>query len=849
MCCIIEPFKTSVAAEVDYAKEDVEVKAIYDAIKSDDDNTVDLSQKKKDANQDEGSDQNEDSKGLCALRKFIIGRDKVEVSNRLRNFYSRASEVYTEENKTEGSRDRLIHTAALFSKDSSIIELLTKYCPSLITKKRTGGYAGQTALHITIFKQKFIATEILLKAAKSNNLYNKVLSARATGPNFKNNIMMGETVFSVAVLTLEPEMVDLLLRHDAPIEEVNSKGDNVIHTLIKYAAIKPDSIPKIIKMLKYLKKKTLNRYKDQDKTDTLVAKLWFGENENLETPLKLSVSRGLVDVFNALMKMKSIFYFPCKIDGTFDLRFYDITEIDHINQLEYTKNKLEKTPISSSCCPSCSFSCYSCCPRCTSCCTCCRCYCCSSCFFVKKRISITEKLCDLKWETALPFIDDYDVPIIKAVLSKRYNNKSLKFVYMLYAFNHLIMLLLFTISIFYRKYVANTKCSNSCRNEYNVSQVVPWILMVYGLAMIALEFVRCLGLKKIDLVFKPYKKSQGKGEFLKEIGRRLIMRYHQNDLYRIGQLVFAVCLVVDCFMFNVQKEDKNDLTVTALFSGVWFTFFFFKGLDKFSIYTVMFQKVIMGDMFRFGIWIVIEFTAFCFAMYIVLSDNINEVEEFSTFTNTTLTMFSYMLGLKDLSFLDQVDDTSQHLVAIIYVLCIIVTYILLINSLIAMMSKNAEDTFKHRKSMILLQKFSVVLFLDAIFLIFCLHKPINERLSSGTISNSRKDNPKKDRFYLAIKTENSGKFKRQNKDGSSLRNLTLRDFKNNLLQTKQTISKERKKMFDILKDLPIKAQTPHTPSFEGGEDSQSKTEYVIDIRSEPRIPDDSDPVLDISNQF
>ncbi|KAI8771195.1 transient receptor potential cation channel subfamily V member 5 [Biomphalaria glabrata] len=823
---------------------DLEVTAIYEAISKSEEskNSLDVGE---DLDKSTHQDSIKDSikidryrsqlKGFDHLERFInkYENDPVQISDRLRKFRSR----------TDDSDDTLLHTAALLSGDVRLIKLLMENCPELISIPRTGSYQGQTALHITIAKGKEKATEAILENLKEEKKAN-ILSMKATGSKskFKNNIMMGETVFSVAVLTLKPEMVDLLLRHCAPIEKVNSKGDNVIHTLIKYAALKPDSIPKIIKMLKHLREKT---FKDPDKKDMLIAKLWFGENKNLETPLKLSVSRGLVDVFNALMKMKSIFYFPCENDGSFDLRFYDITEIDHINQLEYTKNKLEKTPISSSCCPSCSFSCYSCCPRCTSCCTCCSCYCCSSCFFVKKRISITEKLCDLKWETALPFIDDYKVPIIKAVMSKRYNNKSLKFVYILYAFTHLIMLLLFTISIFYRKYVANTKCSDSCRNEYNVSQVVPWILMVYGLAMIALEFVRCLGLKKIDLVFKPYKKSQGKREFLKEIGRRLIMRYHQNDLYRIGQLVFAVCLVVDCFMFNVQKEDKNDLTVTALFSGVWFTFFFFKGLDKFSIYTVMFQKVIMGDMFRFGIWIAIEFTAFCFAMYIVLSDNINEVEEFSTFTNTTLTMFSYMLGLKDLSFLDQVDDTSQHLVAIIYVLCIIVTYILLINSLIAMMSKNAEDTFKHRKSMILLQKFSVVLFLDAIFLIFCLHKPINDGLSSGTISDLRKD-----RYYLAIKTENTAKFKRQNKDRSSLRNLTLRDLRNDLLPTKHKLPKKNrpKKIGDMLKDAPI-AQMPHTPSFEGGADSQSETESVIDIRPELRTPDNNGPVLDIDNQF
>uniref|UniRef100_A0A2C9L145 Uncharacterized protein n=1 Tax=Biomphalaria glabrata TaxID=6526 RepID=A0A2C9L145_BIOGL len=797
---------------------DLEVTAIYEAISKSEEskNSLDVGEDlDKSTHQDSIKDlikidrYRSQLKGFDQLERFInkYENDPVQISDRLRKFRSR----------TDDSDDTMLHTAALLSGDVRVIKLLMENCPELISIPRTGSYQGQTALHITIAKGKEKATEAILENLKKENKAN-ILSMKATGSKFKNNIMMGETVFSVAVLTLNTDMVDLLLQHDAGLDKVNSRGDSVIHTLVKYAAIKPDQTDDIIRMLKYLNKiilqmenenKLINRLtrnfhktsetekdvgdeqkrqRDEDiDCQDIVDKMWFKENNDLMTPLKLAASVGSIDIFNALMSLKDVFYFPSNSDGSFDTKYYDITEIDHVAQYRYSTNL--KSHSKDTTCFSPTMAWYLGC--------------------VPRGSSVIESLSRLKWKEAKPLVDTLQ---IKMIIAKRWKS-SRKFFYVLGVL-HLIVMFLFTTSIFYRKRVMHSSdckdTNNDCSRARMYSQVVPWLLFIYGLAVVVSEIYR-LYLRHTCKVFK----------------------HHNNSWYRASLLMLALGLGVDAGLYTWHTEDSNDLIFVILILGFWFLFFFLKGFEKFSVYIVLFQKVIMGDLLRFGLIICVVFSAYSFAMYAVLVGRGN-VEEFSTFENTTLTMFGYMLGLKDLSFLDSVELQTQRLVAVIYVMFIITTYILLINTLIAMMSRTSENIFDDRKLLNIIQTSSVILFLDGFYI---QRQPIDDTREAG-VKRFREN-----RFYLAIKTDQMGTMIRDKNLTPRRDDITIDLLKRSLRRPpKRSVIKPVRKL--ITKTSKRSTSAKYETAPEGNNDNATEVKNTLNSMNES----DRQAMLDIYYQ-
>jgi hypothetical protein len=65
-------------------------------------------------------------------------------------------------------------------------------------------------------------------------------------------------------------------------------------------------------------------------------------------------------------------------------------------------------------------------------------------------------------------------------------------------------------------------------------------------------------------------------------------------------LIINIDLIIDgCVCrYLVSGPDNNFFLILALLVGWWFTTFFLRPLQKFSFFTVMLQKVFLGDMLR-----------------------------------------------------------------------------------------------------------------------------------------------------------------------------------------------------------------------------------------------------------
>ena len=72
------------------------------------------------------------------------------------------------------------------------------------------------------------------------------------GSIFNDTVMMGQLPLSIAALTLNMKMVDLLLDKKAKLYSQNNLGDTVLHSLVRYAAIFKDKQEDVARMMKAL---------------------------------------------------------------------------------------------------------------------------------------------------------------------------------------------------------------------------------------------------------------------------------------------------------------------------------------------------------------------------------------------------------------------------------------------------------------------------------------------------------------------------------------------------------------------------------------------------------------------
>nr|KAG5710105.1 hypothetical protein BaRGS_030181 [Batillaria attramentaria] len=201
----------------------------------------------------------------------------------------------------EGSKLDCMQMAAFFHKDVKLIKKLAELDPKLIWNVRgKGRYEGQTVLHIVIVQQNQEAAEFLLNADETNKDKMKLLSTEATGSMFDGTVMMGKLPLSVAALTFNLDMVELLIKNGAEISRGNKDGDTVFHTLVRFAELYPETQTDVVKMTLELHKLLLDQLKRAE------------------------------ELFELILNLEGVYRKLDDDDGFYDSLLYDVTEIDTV---------------------------------------------------------------------------------------------------------------------------------------------------------------------------------------------------------------------------------------------------------------------------------------------------------------------------------------------------------------------------------------------------------------------------------------------------------------------------------------------------------------------------------------
>ncbi|XP_071156124.1 transient receptor potential cation channel subfamily V member 5-like isoform X1 [Mytilus edulis] len=628
----------------------------------------------------------------------------------------------------EDKSETLLHMAVKYEDDFDIIKRIIDLCPDLLSLARetSENYQGQTPLHIAITRGDDNVTELLLSSSNleserkqySSRTKLTMINTPAVGRIFANTVMMGELPLSVAALTFNETIVDLLLDHGANMHSENSCGDTVLHSLVKYAAVYPNKTDNVINMFTYLIERmrenntSHGRYQGID-TDIFLKEdsyVWFLKNDEFLTPLQLSAKLGVVEIFQFIINLENVYSFVSTHDGLFDVKLYDITEIDTVanhhvastttanegygsKKVSRNIDGVSRTSIKSK--------------------TNCNPFKCSQ-FDNPETESILEMMFDFDYQSHSAFRIIETIPVKNIILEKW---QKLRYIYFIWGFLHVLMTVFLTMEIVIRSELYALKtASNTSTLEITVpdasktfAEFVSWMSVVLGGGVYCLMVLLLLIAKK---------------------RRPNTLRYIFHNLgYVFFLIAFSVSLFVDFFMTRTKSTHDNIALILAVIAGWWFSVFFLRAIRLFSFFTEMIRRVIIGDLLRFSVIISFMLFAFTAGMYAVFVGAVRldqqtpayeeaVTEHFSSFGGAMLTMFKLMLGLDDFGVLNQA--RIPGLAIALYIVFALLTYVLLINSLIAMMSQTCAVVLEDRYPQWRLQQLSVVLFLEDLFCLSCI---------------------------------------------------------------------------------------------------------------------------------
>ena len=591
-------------------------------------------------------------------------------------------------------KETILHVAVKARVDINIISRLVDACPSLLLCAREGSETnnGQTPLHIAITQGNANAVETLLTKSELLGPGQKwnILHQRATGSKFVNTVMMGEIPLTVAALKLNTNILEVLIRHGAELSKQNRMGDNVCHSLIKYAHLYPEKLPEILKVCEHISKISVLcipgdiDVKDIDSVSRGALEkrnihVWLMENDDGLNPLKLSAKLGQQLLFKYIMELKGVYCYTNSEDGLFDVQLYDVTDIDFASELKLSdiipvnpfKDSLEnKTPESTS----------------------------------KNRIVPTlEMIFNSDASIVFKFIQ---FSPLHYVINRKWS--FYRWFYLIWGILHILFMVGYSVYAIDRSHlprpVENGSVFDNYLNPMGENAFVTFYVvlsLVFACLYLLQEIVR------VSRCRMPWSFSH-------------IMNCYHNGPFRLVLVLFSLCVIADFIWWMADPYYENYLLVCAMVLGWWFLVFFLRAIRQFSFFTVMIQKVLVGDMFRFSIIIGMELIAFTTGIFIafqgvITSDENNTMEHYG---KLMILMFKMMFGFTSL---DILFEARQPWFAVcLYVVFVLLTYVLMINSLIAMMSNTCSVVSQNREVQWRVQQLSIILFFESIFPSCCL---------------------------------------------------------------------------------------------------------------------------------
>uniref|UniRef100_A0A8C7QYV9 Transient receptor potential cation channel, subfamily V, member 4 n=1 Tax=Oncorhynchus mykiss TaxID=8022 RepID=A0A8C7QYV9_ONCMY len=204
--------------------------------------------------------------------------------------------------------------------------------------------------------------------------------------------------------------------------------------------------------------------------------------------------------------------------------------------------------------------------------------------------------------------------------------------------------------------------------------------------------------------------------------------------FQLLYFIYSLLVIVTAALYLSGIEAYLSVMVFALVLGWMNTLYFTRGLKLTGTYSIMIQKILFKDLFRFLLVYVLFMIGYSSALVSLLAvcpgpDEVCPEEggcptypqcrDTDTFSNFLLDLFKLTIGMGDLDMVSSAQYPAVFL--ILLVTYIILTFVLLLNMLIALMGETVSQVSKESKKIWKLQWATTILDIERSFPV-CLRK-------------------------------------------------------------------------------------------------------------------------------
>uniref|UniRef100_A0A8C2G375 Transient receptor potential cation channel, subfamily V, member 1 n=1 Tax=Cyprinus carpio TaxID=7962 RepID=A0A8C2G375_CYPCA len=188
----------------------------------------------------------------------------------------------------------------------------------------------------------------------------------------------------------------------------------------------------------------------------------------------------------------------------------------------------------------------------------------------------------------------------------------------------------------------------------------------------------------------------------------LIIDGYTDQLFFLQAVLFLACAL----LYSVGRDEYVACLVLCLALSWVNLLYFSRGSKNMGIYSVMIQNMVLGEIRRFLVVYMVFLIGFSAAVVTLLDEGSSSAQSssegdctkpsFKSIYYTTLELFKFTIGMGDLEFTDQYQYIEVFYVLLI--IYIVMTYILMLNMLIALMNSRVEEMSEESTSIWKLQR-------------------------------------------------------------------------------------------------------------------------------------------------
>ncbi|XP_053767132.1 transient receptor potential cation channel subfamily V member 3 isoform X3 [Desmodus rotundus] len=174
--------------------------------------------------------------------------------------------------------------------------------------------------------------------------------------------------------------------------------------------------------------------------------------------------------------------------------------------------------------------------------------------------------------------------------------------------------------------------------------------------------------------------------------------------------VQAVLVILSVFLYLFAYKEYLACLVLAMALGWANMLYYTRGFQSMGMYSVMIQKVILHDVLKFLFVYIVFLLGFGVALASLIekcSDDKKDCTSYGSFSDAVLELFKLTIGLGDLN----IQQNSKYPILFLFLLItyVILTFVLLLNMLIALMGETVENVSKESERIWRLQRARTIL--------------------------------------------------------------------------------------------------------------------------------------------